>query len=114
MKFVTYQIENEIVEFHNSILGKESIVLNGEKISEKFSFFGTEHYFKIGDNNYNIRPEIDFASPWGLGFKLHKNGLPIPIQDVSEKKNKWTAILFILASLILGFIAGYYLVTLLK
>lgn len=110
MKHVTYQIENEIVEFHNSILGKESLVLNGTKVSEKFSFFGTEHYFKIGDDNYSLRPQMRSKFPWGLGFKLHKNGLPISLEAVCERKNKWTAMLLILVSLILGFFTGYFLI----
>ncbi|MFD0796653.1 hypothetical protein ACFQZJ_04220 [Maribacter chungangensis] len=108
MKYITYTIEDQTLEFYNSILGRESVVLNGKKISEKRSFFGTEHYFTIGEDNYSIRPSLDFSSIWGIGFKLHRNGLPLNISGQRVKKNKWMVLAFVLAGLAIGFSVGYY------
>lgn len=109
MKYITYTIEDQTLEFYNSILGKESVVLNGTKISEKRSFFGTEHYFSIGEDNYSIRPSFDFSAAYGIGFKLHKNGLPLKVSGETAKKNKWLLVAFLLTSLVLGFLVGYYI-----
>ncbi len=108
MKYITYTIENQTLEFYNSILGKESVVLNGKKISEKHSFFGTEHYFTIAEDNYNIRPTFDFSAAWGIGFKLNKNGLPFNVSSTVVKKNRWLTLAFLLVSLAVGFAVGYY------
>jgi hypothetical protein len=37
MKYTEFAIDNNKIEFLNSILGKETVVVNGEKVSEKFS-----------------------------------------------------------------------------
>lgn len=109
MKYITYTIENQTLEFYNTILGKESVVLNGKKISEKRSFFGTEHYFTIGEDNYSIRPNFDFSSAWCVGFKLHKNGLPFNVTKSTVKNNRWLALAFLLSSLAIGFAVGYFI-----
>lgn len=45
MKYAEYTIENQRVAFHNSLFGVESILVNGEQVSKKFSWFGKEHFF---------------------------------------------------------------------
>lgn len=108
MKYITYTIENQTLEFYNSMLGKESVVLNGKKISEKRSFLGTEHYFTIGENNYSLRPNFDFSAAWGVGFVLHKNGLPFKVTKATVKKNIWLTVAFLISSLAIGFAVGYF------
>jgi hypothetical protein len=112
MKYVTYQIADNIVAFHNSLLGKESVHLNGQLVSEKYSFFGTEHYFTIGRDNYSIRPYMTFNSLCGIAFKIHKNGLPFAIQGEHDKRSPWKAFLFITLAMVIGFAFGYGLITL--
>lgn len=107
MKYAVYQIENEILEFHNSLIGKEALYLNGQNVSEKFSFWGTEHYFKINDDQYSIRPYLSFTAPFGVSFKIHKNGIPFNAYNRLSKKNKWARVLGTVFFLIVGFALGF-------
>jgi hypothetical protein len=49
MKFTTIYLEKNIIEIHNSFLGKETIKVNNEIVSEICSFFGAEHGFKLNE-----------------------------------------------------------------
>jgi hypothetical protein len=40
MKFTAIYLEENIIEIHNSFLGKETIKVNNEIVSEIRSFFG--------------------------------------------------------------------------
>ncbi|MDP3681241.1 MAG: hypothetical protein Q8R22_10475 [Flavobacterium sp.] len=39
MKYAEFNIDSNKIEFWNSTFGIESVLLNGERISKKFSFF---------------------------------------------------------------------------
>ena len=54
MKYTEIKINQNKIEFHNSILGVEKIMFNGKEVSKKFSFLGTTHNFEIEENNYKI------------------------------------------------------------
>jgi hypothetical protein len=80
MKFTTIYLEENTVEIHNSFLGKETIKVNNEIVSEIRSFFGAEHRFKLHENTNIIdcRIKIGF-SLHGVVFNFHKNNKPIII-----------------------------------
>ena len=50
MKYTTIYIEDNKIEIFNSLIGKETIKVNGEVVSSKFSITGTEHYFELMEN----------------------------------------------------------------
>ncbi|MBQ4821690.1 hypothetical protein [Aquimarina sp. MMG016] len=109
MKHAEYIIENNKVEVFNTLLGKESIFLNGTKVSEKYSLLGSNHYFKIGNDNYSIRPYPTLEKISGVGFMIHKNGLPIKIKSIFKiKRIKNTLRLFtsVLLGIIIGLLSG--------
>ena len=54
MKYIEIEINQNKIEFHNTILGVEKIVFNGKEVSKRFSLLGTTHKFKIGIDNYKI------------------------------------------------------------
>ncbi|MFE3867831.1 hypothetical protein ACFX5E_07050 [Flavobacterium sp. LS2P90] len=56
MKYTEFNVDNNKIEFLPSILGKETVVVNGEKLSEKFSITGTEHHFAIKSNHFILKP----------------------------------------------------------
>jgi hypothetical protein len=85
MKCAEYRIENQKVEFFNSFLGVEKVKVNSKTESEKFSWWGTNHYLKIGNNNYTFRPNINFISTGGIGVEILKNGLPFEGENIIEK-----------------------------
>lgn len=74
MKVKTIYLDNNKIELFNSLLGTETIKLNGEKVSSKFSVFGTEHIFKIKENN----KEVECKLTTGLGF----NGMFVDLVDL--------------------------------
>ena len=40
MKYAEFNIENNKIEFMNSVFGIESVLLNGKTVSKKFTFSG--------------------------------------------------------------------------
>ena len=44
-----------IIEFHNNWLGEETVIVNGQIMSKKFSVFGKSHYFKVMEDGHQIR-----------------------------------------------------------
>lgn len=80
MKFTTIYLEENIIEIHNSLLGKETIKVNNKIVSEISSFFGAEHNFKLNENGNitDCKIKIGFSIN-GAVFNLYKNNKPIII-----------------------------------
>jgi len=78
MKFTTIYLEANKIEILNSILGRETIKVNGEIVSTKFSISGAEHLFPISENGItaNCRLRMGFGYS-GVVFDLYKNNKPI-------------------------------------
>ncbi len=74
MKYIEFKIGENNIEFHNSLLGKETILLNRKKVSEKFSITGKEYNFKIGEDNYQISSNYRLFSNHMIKFFVKKNG----------------------------------------
>lgn len=55
MKHAEFTIENNTIEFWNTILGVEKVILNGKKVSSKFSFLGENHPIKLQDRNLVLK-----------------------------------------------------------
>ena len=79
MKFTSIHLEETIIEIYNSFFGKETIKVNHEIVSEKYSIFGGEHVFAIEKEG----SEADYycieigMSLYGVVFNLYKNDEPI-------------------------------------
>ena len=65
MKFTTIFLENNKIEIHNSILGKETIKVNNAIVSSKSSITGTEHSFNIIENGIETNCKVK------MGFNLY-------------------------------------------
>ena len=78
MKLTTIYLDEIKIEIFNSIIGIETIKVNGEVVSSKFSFFGATHYFSLTENetvtNYMLKLGFGFN---GVVFDLYKNNKPI-------------------------------------
>lgn len=78
MKFTTIYLEENKIEIFNSITGIETIKVNGEEVSSKFSITGAEHHFQISEDGINSNCRIVI----GLGVNgavidFYKNEKPI-------------------------------------
>ena len=103
MKYAEYTIENQRVAFHNSLSGVESIQINGEYVSRKFSWFGKEHIFYIGKDQFIIRPYPSITNWSTVGISVYKNGLPVQVPNRITKSEKWNlALRSILHAIICG------------
>ena len=101
MKYIEFNTDQNKIEFHNSILGKETILVDGKKVSEKFSITGKEHKFKIGKDNYKITSSYELFSNRMIKFSFEKNGKLIEERTVpmnSKQRIYWMGI---------GFLIGY-------
>ena len=79
MRQVTFKIENSTIQFTNDWMGNETITLNGQQVSKKFSFFGTKHNFTLENNGlieeYSIISKADFKN--NIVISLYKDNIKI-------------------------------------
>jgi hypothetical protein len=78
MKFTTIHLEGNKIELSNSFLGKETVKVNGEIVSSKYSLTGTEHVFTSNENG----TDVEFRLMTGFGFSgvvidLYRNNVPV-------------------------------------
>jgi hypothetical protein len=80
MKFTTIFLEGNTIEVYNSLLGKETIKVNNQIVSEKSSFFGAEHIFSLYENGTKVECKIEIGFSFnGAVFNFYKNNKPIII-----------------------------------
>jgi hypothetical protein len=65
MKFTTIYLGEIKIELFNTLLGREIVKVNGEIVSSEFSIAGTEHDFKIIEN------DVESSCKLVTGFGLH-------------------------------------------
>ena len=70
MKNVTIHIGDSVIEIHNSWQGKETIIVDGQKVSEKNSMSGAYHSFTILDNGKEKLVELDL-----IEAKIQENSI---------------------------------------
>ncbi len=94
MKYAEYNIDNNKIEFLNSILGKETVIVNGEKVSEKFSITGTEHHFTIKSKHFVLKSNYELFKDKKLKIELLKNDKIVDSKSVdmnSKQRLVWIA-----------------------
>ncbi|MGN8226013.1 hypothetical protein [Gracilimonas sp. BCB1] len=92
MKYTTIHLGDNKIELHNTLLGKETVKVNGEVVSSKYSMLGAEHPFTIHEDGKDVNCNVQFGfSMNGVVFDLYKDGSPI-----IESEKKGCAAMFIL------------------
>jgi len=82
MKYTTINLGDNKIEIFNSILGKETIKVNDEIISSKYSIFGAKHYFSIIENGIEVDCEINIGlSIHGIIYDLYIDNKPIIVAN---------------------------------
>lgn len=78
MKYITIYIRDNKIEVLNSFMGKEIVKVNGFEVSTKYSIFGTEHNFKIIEENKEAHCKlITKFGLYGVVIDFYKNGEPV-------------------------------------
>ena len=106
MKYADYNIDNNKLEIYNSLTGIEIIKLNKKIVSKGFSMFGRNHFFKIGEDQYILRPFITLKNFTGIVFSIFKNGKKVQLENLITKADKRKLVLQSVLSIILGLIIG--------
>ncbi|MRX63282.1 hypothetical protein [Maribacter luteus] len=106
MKYAEYKIGEQNVVFSNSILGIESVIVNGKKVSEGFSWFGKDHCFKIGEDQYRLRPSISFDNFSLISISVYKNGDPVKFDNMITKSEKVKLGFKFVVSILLAVVVG--------
>jgi len=69
-----FQIESNQIKFINSILGREKIFVDGQEKSNKYSLSGTDHNFKIKEDNFSLISSYKQFDMKEIKLKVYKNG----------------------------------------
>lgn len=85
MKYKEYELENNKVEYKNSILGRETVIVNGNVVSEKQTFFGVSHSFNLNSNQYKLVTKREFSDTLSVNIILIKNGEFVQKDIVNDK-----------------------------
>lgn len=90
MKDAEFNIENNKIEFLNSIFGIESVLLNGKRISKKFSFSGITHEIKLHARNLVLESKCKQFDKKEIKLELKENGILLKEQVVkTDKKQRY-------------------------
>ena len=107
MKYYEYKIDSDKIEFLNSFYGKETVLLNGVKISEKSSIMGAEHFFKIDNNEILLKTDYKLFKDRKFDLDLFKNKQLIDSKRIELDKRYR---LFTIGAV--GILIGYWLIKL--
>ena len=94
MKYTEFKIEEDIIEFHNSVLGKETVYINGENISENYSIMGVKHKFDYNNNSYELKSSLVSFFSFKVNLELRKNNELIDSKVIKTPTNQ--TIIFVL------------------
>ncbi len=73
MKYAESSIDKNKIEFLNSAFGIESVLLNGERISKKFSFSGIIHNVNLNSQNLTLESKYKQFDKRKIKIELKKN-----------------------------------------
>tara|TARA_R110001583_G_scaffold194875_1_gene367415 strand:+ start:2225 stop:2557 length:333 start_codon:yes stop_codon:yes gene_type:complete len=101
MKYYEYNLDSNKIEFYNTYLGKEIVLVNGKKASEKFTFIGTEHTFRINSIDMRITTQYKLFNDHKFNLFLEKNGKLIDLKYIELEKR--FRLIMIISGLLIGF-----------
>ena len=79
MRIISVKIADTIIEFDNDMwTGHENIYVNGELVSRKFSWFGTDHIFEVEEDGVWVEYILTTGFGWlGIIADITRNGVSI-------------------------------------
>jgi hypothetical protein len=100
MKYAEFNIDSNKIEFLNSVFGIESVLLNGEIISKKFSFSGIKHEIKLQARDLILESKYKQFDKKEIKLELKENGVLLKEQFVkTDKKQRY---FWFLVGIVLG------------
>ena len=93
-KVTTITLGETKIEFHNSLFGKETIIVNGEKVSSVKSLSGTEHNFTVKESGADVQYKlISGLNLNGIAVSLYRNGDPVLEAPSAGRWGFWLVLL---------------------
>jgi hypothetical protein len=90
MKYAEFNIDSNKIEFLNSVFGIESVLLNGKRISKKFSFSGITHEIKLHARHLILESKYKQFDKKEIKLELKENGVLLKEQFVkTDKKQRY-------------------------
>ncbi len=105
-KRAIYYVENHKIEIVKTFFGKEKVLLNGKKISEKTGKESMEHTFTIDQNKYRITQRKGLQADKMNTYEIHKDNSPVALMNVVPQNSMQMLLLIIAVGLGSGFIFG--------
>lgn len=82
MKCATFYFKEDKIEVFNSILGKETVKVNGSIVSSKYSIFGEKHAFSLKDGEEELDCKIEFGTgAYGMVMDFWAGGKPVMLSE---------------------------------
>ena len=108
-KRAQYYIENYKIEIVKTFFGKEKVLVNGKKVSERTGKLATEHSFKINENQYRITQRDGDSAEKMNTYEIRKDGAPVALVNAVKGSSMQMLFLIIAVGLGSGFIFGVLL-----
>jgi hypothetical protein len=90
MKYAEFNIDSNKIEFLNSVFGIESVLLNGKRISKKFSFSGITHEIKLHARDLVLESKCKQFDKKEIKLELKESGVLLKEQFVkTDKKQRY-------------------------
>lgn len=90
-----FNIDDKQIKFINSIFGREKIIVDGKEQSSKYSFSGTNHNFKVKNDDFSMVSSYKQFEREEIKLKIYKNGELVESQILKlsfKEKIPWMAI----------------------
>lgn len=82
MKCATFYFKDDKIEVFNSILGKETVKVNGIIVSSKYSIYGGTHTFSLKDGDEELDCKIEFGTgEYGMVMDFWAGGDPVMLSE---------------------------------
>ncbi len=109
MQYATIHHAGHRIEIHNSLMGKETVLVDGVEVSSKRSIKGQTHTFSLSTEERRIPCEVKFSlglNSMGVSLEFSADGKPVvqilPSRYVFKKRDY---IILVVAGLLLAGLA---------
>lgn len=95
MKYAEFTIDSNTITFLNSNFGVESVLLNDELVSKRFSFQGHNHELQIDSKKYILKSSLKLLGNRELTITLKENGIlleKLSVPVVKKQRILWSVI----------------------
>lgn len=104
-KITSVTLGETCIEFYNSLMGRETILVNGKQVSSKKSLWGTEHNFRIKESGQDVQYKlVTGLNSNGVAVSLYRDG--IAVIESPTRGSVWRMVIIVLVIMALGYLLG--------